>query len=36
LSRHLSESITLGVNFKDVDTEFGHSRSAALAVTFGF
>ena len=36
LSRHLSESIVLGVNFKDVDTEFGHSRSAALAVTFGF
>ena len=36
LMRHLSESITLGVNFKDVDTEFGHSRSGALVVTFGF
>lgn len=36
LTRHLSRSITLGVNFKDVDTEFGHSRSGALAVTFGF
>jgi hypothetical protein len=36
LMRHLSESITLGVNFKDVDTEFGHSRSGALVVSFGF
>jgi hypothetical protein len=36
LMRHLSESITLGVNFKDVDTQFGHSRSGAIAVTFGF
>jgi len=36
LMRHLSESITLGVNFKDVDTEFGHSRSGAIAITFGF
>lgn len=36
LMRHLSESIALGVNFKDVDTEFGHSRSGGLVVTFGF
>lgn len=36
LMRHLSPSIAMGVNFKDVDTKFGHSRSGAFVVTFGF
>ena len=37
LMRHLSESITLGVNFKDVDTEFGPAtiwRAGATFATF--
>jgi hypothetical protein len=34
--RHLSESIALGVNFRDIETQYGHSRSGALLVTFGF
>ena len=34
--RHVSPSIVLGFDFKDVDTEFGHNRSGAFVVTFGF
>jgi hypothetical protein len=36
IMRHVSRSIALGFNFKDVDTEFGHNRSGAFVVTFGF
>jgi hypothetical protein len=36
LMRHLSKSIALGVNFRDIETQYGHSRSGALLVTFGF
>lgn len=36
LLRHVSRSIVLGLNFKDVDTAFGHDRSGAFLVTFGF
>ncbi len=36
LMRHVSESIALGVNFKDVDAQYGHSRSGTFVVTFGF
>jgi hypothetical protein len=36
LMRHVSKSIALGVNFKDIDTQFGHNRSGTFVVTFGF
>jgi hypothetical protein len=36
LLRHVSKSIVLGVNVKDVDAEFGHARSAVFTVSFGF
>jgi hypothetical protein len=36
LMRHVSESIALGINYKDIDSDFGHSRSGAFVVTFGF
>jgi hypothetical protein len=36
LMRHVSESIALGLNFRDTDTQFGHNRSGTFVVTFGF
>lgn len=36
LMRHVSKSIALGLNFRDVDTQYGHSRSGTFVVTFGF
>lgn len=36
LMRHVSESIALGVNFRDIETQYGHSRAGAFVVTFGF
>jgi hypothetical protein len=36
LMREVSESFSLGVNFKDVDQEFGHSRTGEFMVRFAF
>jgi hypothetical protein len=36
LSRELNEKISLGINFKDVDQEFGHSRSGTFVASFAF
>ncbi|HTU66906.1 MAG TPA: hypothetical protein VMF52_13230 [Steroidobacteraceae bacterium] len=36
LMHHVSRSIAMGLNFRDIDTQFGHDRSGAFVVTFGF
>ena len=36
LMRQLNETVSLGVNFKDVDQEFGHSRTGEFMVRFAF
>ena len=36
LIREVSKTFSLGVNFKDVDQEFGHSRAAEFMVRFQF
>jgi len=36
LMREVRESFSLGVNFKDVDQEFGHSRTGEFMVRFQF
>ena len=36
LTRELSDSVSMGVIFKDVDQEFGHARSGAFTVSFAF
>jgi hypothetical protein len=36
LSRQLNERISLGINFKDVDQDFGHSRSGTFVASFAF
>jgi len=36
LTRQLSKSVSMGAMFRDVDQEFGHSRSGAFTVSFAF
>lgn len=36
LSREINKKVSLGINFKDVDQEFGHSRSGTFVATFAF
>jgi hypothetical protein len=36
LTRELSDSVSMGVIFKDVDQEFGHARAGAFTVSFAF
>jgi len=36
LTRQLSDSVSMGVVFQDVDESFGHSRSGAFTVSFAF
>jgi hypothetical protein len=36
LTRQLKDNVSLGVQFQDVDEEFGHSRSGAFTVSFAF
>jgi hypothetical protein len=36
LMRQVNETFSLGVNFKDVDQEFGHSRAGEFMVRFAF
>jgi hypothetical protein len=36
LMRNISQSISMGLTARDVDADFGHSRSGAFAVTFAF
>lgn len=36
LSREINDRISLGVNFKDVDAQFGHSRSGTFVASFAF
>jgi hypothetical protein len=36
LMRQLNDAVSLGVNFKDVDQEFGHSRTGEFMVRFAF
>jgi hypothetical protein len=36
LMRQVNDTMSLGVNFKDVDQEFGHSRTGEFMVRFAF
>jgi hypothetical protein len=36
LTREINRKISLGVNFKDVDDQFGHSRSGTFTASFAF
>ena len=36
LTRQLSENVSLGVNFKDVEQDFGHARSGTFTASFAF
>ncbi len=36
LTRQIKQSILLGVNFKDVDQDFGHARSGTFTASFAF
>jgi hypothetical protein len=36
LTRQLSDNVSMGVIFKDVEQEFGHSRAGAFTVSFAF
>ncbi len=36
LTRRISDSVSLGVIFKDVEQEFGHSRAGAFTASFAF
>jgi hypothetical protein len=36
LTRKLGKSVSMGALFRDVDQEFGHSRSGAFTVSFAF
>jgi hypothetical protein len=36
LTRQINRKVSLGVNFRDVDEQFGHSRSGTFVATFAF
>jgi len=36
LTRELGKNVSLGVNFKDVDQDFGHARSGTFTASFAF
>lgn len=36
LAREINDRISLGINFKDVDAQFGHSRSGTFVASFAF